>query len=103
MTFIEAMLEDTDNILKYPTIKNPTLDGILDLPLGERIHMLHSFLDSEDFFLPGQCYTHLLELKSELEFLEVAIESGTKDQKRVQKAWTDLVKQTRDKQLSQLI
>ena len=103
MTFIEAILEDTDNILKYPTIKNPTLDGILDLPLGERIHMLYSFLDSDNEHNTALVGTSLLELKSELEFLEVAIEPGTKDQKIVQKAWTDLVKQTRDKQLSQLI
>lgn len=108
MTFIEAVLQDAENILKYPSIKNPTLDGIEALPLGERIHMLYSFLDSDGEYntdLIDKNRLRLLEFKWELEFLKVANKPGTKDQsqKRVQKAWADLVKKTRDKQLAQLV
>lgn len=108
MTFIEAVLQDAENIRTYPAIKNPTLDGIEALPLGERIHMLYSFIDNDGEYntdLIDKNRLRLLEFKAELEFIKIANKPGTKtqSQKRVKAAWADLVKQTRDKQLAQLV
>jgi hypothetical protein len=109
MTFIEDILQDPDKISDYPTIKNPTLDGIGALPLDERVYIIYSFialLSNEDNLYNDDLVEKnrkiLLQFREELDFLKV-VNKRHQPQKVVKDAWNDLLKQTRDKQLANLI